>query len=334
VGAISATGVQHPRGNFLAGVVTPGAVAAITHRVRRVEHEQISRSRGRKGERCSAAVFIEGVEPVPNPPLNVETNLAPHLAVEDVAAMLRLVSETCDPAVDLTVAKRRQLLFAGVAKLVDADGYLGAIGCSHADDACNAAPMHVFDGGWRDDVERMRMWGIAQNLELARPVNQVAVQSLETLRTVTFTREHVFNDAEFHASAAGQALTELGFDQFMLSVFPINHQFHSAIGLYRRLGRPAFNERDRTVVHILWQQVDWLHRQEIDLPVGTKFVELSMRERQVLILLLGGGTRRSAAEALELSEHTVGDHMKGIYRKLDVRTRGELLAKFIANTSA
>ncbi len=267
---------------------------------------------------------------MPSPIVTLETELAPQLALADVQAMLRLVSETCDPALDLTVAERRQLLFGGVAKLVDADCYLGGIGCSRPDDICDAAPMLVYDGGWQDEVERMRVWGVCQNLELARPVNELASQALVTLRTVTFTRAAVLSDEQFSVSAAGQALQEIGFDQFMISVYPIDHRFHSGIGLYRRVGRPAFTERDRTIVHLLWQQVEWLHRQEIDLPVGTKFIELSLRERQVLILLLGGGTRRTAAEALEISEHTVGDHMKAIYRKLKVRTRGELLAKFIA----
>lgn len=271
---------------------------------------------------------------MPSLPLTFETELAPQLALADVRAMLRLVSETCDPTLDLSVAERRQLLFSGVAKLVDADCYLGGIGCSHPDDLCDAAPMLAYDGGWHDEVERMRVWGVCQDLELARPVNELAAQALQTLQTVTFTRAAVLSDNRFLDSAAGQALTEIGFDQFMISVYPIDHQFHSGIGLYRRLGRPAFTERDRTVVHILWQQVEWLHRQEIDLPVGTKFIELSLRERQVLILLLGGGTRRTAADALELSEYTVGDHMKAIYRKLKVRTRGELLSKFIANRPA
>ncbi len=180
----------------------------------------------------------------------------------------------------------------------------------------------------------MQVWGVCQNLELARPVNERAVQAFQKLRAVTFTRAAVLSDEQFSVSEAGRALTEIGFDQFMISVFPLDRQFHSGIGLYRRLGRPAFTERDRTVAHLLWQQVEWLHRQEIDLPVGTKFVELSLRERQVLILLLGGGTRRTAADALELSEYTVGDYMKAIYRKLKVRTRGELLSKFIVNRSA
>ncbi len=67
---------------------------------------------------------------MPSLPLTFETELAPQLALADVQAMLRLVSETCDPTLEVTVAERRQRLFAGVAKLVDADCYLGGIGCS------------------------------------------------------------------------------------------------------------------------------------------------------------------------------------------------------------
>jgi DNA-binding CsgD family transcriptional regulator len=274
--------------------------------------------------------FREEKRPVPALPSNFETGLAPQLALADVLAMLRLINETCDPAEELSISARRKKLLAGLAELIDADCWLGGNGCAKPEDPCDSAPMLTYDGGWQDEIERMRVWGVCQNTELSQAINIHCARALVEMRTVTITRPDILSDSDFQASGVGQAWLEVGLDHFMISVFPLERQFHSVIALYRRRGRPAFTERDRTIVHLLWQQVEWLHRQEIDLPVGTKFVELSLRERQVLILLLGGGTRRTAAEALEISEHTVGDHMKAIYRKLKVRTRGELLAKFIA----
>lgn len=52
--------------------------------------------------------------------------------------------------------------------------------------------------------------------------------------------------------------------------------------------------------------------------------ELSAREREVLALLLAGRRVSTTARELYLSEHTVRNHLKRIYRKLGVHSLGEL----------
>jgi DNA-binding NarL/FixJ family response regulator len=55
--------------------------------------------------------------------------------------------------------------------------------------------------------------------------------------------------------------------------------------------------------------------------------DLSPREFELLQLLARGHSNRQAADALSLSPHTVGDHVKSIYRKLGVSNRGEAMAR-------
>lgn len=55
---------------------------------------------------------------------------------------------------------------------------------------------------------------------------------------------------------------------------------------------------------------------------------LSVRESEVLKLLLLGNRSKQIAENLEISVHTVNFHIKNIYKKLDVSNRAELFAKF------
>lgn len=55
--------------------------------------------------------------------------------------------------------------------------------------------------------------------------------------------------------------------------------------------------------------------------------DLSPREYELLQLLARGQNNRQAAEALSLSPHTVGDHVKSIYRKLGVSSRGEAMVR-------
>lgn len=50
---------------------------------------------------------------------------------------------------------------------------------------------------------------------------------------------------------------------------------------------------------------------------------LTEREAELLTLFSKGLTYREAARVLGISPHTVGDHVKSIYRKLDVSSRGE-----------
>lgn len=57
-------------------------------------------------------------------------------------------------------------------------------------------------------------------------------------------------------------------------------------------------------------------------PAGAS-TELSAREREVLGLLAQGTSVADIARELSISRHTVGDHVKSIYRKLNIRSRAE-----------
>ena len=55
---------------------------------------------------------------------------------------------------------------------------------------------------------------------------------------------------------------------------------------------------------------------------------LTEREAEVLAILLAGHGRARAAQALGISENTLGTHIQQLYRKLDVHSRQELLDRF------
>jgi DNA-binding CsgD family transcriptional regulator len=55
--------------------------------------------------------------------------------------------------------------------------------------------------------------------------------------------------------------------------------------------------------------------------------ELSPREADVTRLVAAGLATRDIAARLHLSPHTVRDHIKAIFDKVGVTTRGELVAK-------
>ena len=59
--------------------------------------------------------------------------------------------------------------------------------------------------------------------------------------------------------------------------------------------------------------------------VDEAYQQLSVREQDVARLLVAGHRVRTAARALGLSEHTVRNHLKAIFRKLGVHSQVELL---------
>lgn len=59
---------------------------------------------------------------------------------------------------------------------------------------------------------------------------------------------------------------------------------------------------------------------------------ISPRQQSVLELLLKGMGRSGIAAELELSPHTVGDHIKEIYRAFEVHSQAELLGRFVGDS--
>lgn len=57
---------------------------------------------------------------------------------------------------------------------------------------------------------------------------------------------------------------------------------------------------------------------------------LSEREREVLDLMVGGLVKKEIADRLNLSYHTVDNHLRSIYTKLQVHTRGGAVAKALS----
>jgi DNA-binding CsgD family transcriptional regulator len=55
---------------------------------------------------------------------------------------------------------------------------------------------------------------------------------------------------------------------------------------------------------------------------------LAPRHIQTLCLLLAGQSEKEVATELALSQHTVHNYVKTIYRRFEVSSRGELLAQF------
>jgi len=65
-------------------------------------------------------------------------------------------------------------------------------------------------------------------------------------------------------------------------------------------------------------------------PIVVDALDLSEREAQIIRLIARGAGTAEIANELLLSRHTVRDHVKAVFAKAGVSSRGELVAKLFA----
>ncbi|MGC4004753.1 MAG: helix-turn-helix transcriptional regulator [Pirellulales bacterium] len=248
----------------------------------------------------------------------------------DVERMIKLLADAADPTVDLTVAQRKTRLVVGLMELVGAESWIWLTGRVDPDVVAGSAPSLILDGGWDDAGDRTTMLGFIADPAVGSFLAEPAWAAVKGSELVTLSRKMIIDDRTWAESPIAARWRTAGFDSYMISIYPLGDNRYSSIGLQRRVGSPEFTDRERNIVHVLFQQVDWLHRDGADAPANSQFIELSPRERQVLMLLLGGDSRKLVASKLKLSEYTVGDYLKEIYRKFSVNSRSQLLSHFIA----
>jgi DNA-binding NarL/FixJ family response regulator len=66
-------------------------------------------------------------------------------------------------------------------------------------------------------------------------------------------------------------------------------------------------------------------------PEKSEYIQLTEREKDILRALVDGLSYKMIAEKLFLSVHTIHTHIKNIYEKLHVNSKGEAVAKAIKN---
>ncbi|QNN22997.1 helix-turn-helix transcriptional regulator [Planctomycetales bacterium ZRK34] len=99
------------------------------------------------------------------------------------------------------------------------------------------------------------------------------------------------------------------------------------LGMYRGWRKPVFGRREQRLIELFWT-----HASELLTFPGqsqTKHVidHLPPRLGQVLDCLHAGMTTSQIADTLNLSPHTINDHVKRLHRRFGAHSRAELLAR-------
>lgn len=104
------------------------------------------------------------------------------------------------------------------------------------------------------------------------------------------------------------------------------------IETHQRAGRTAAARyaSDQLALRAPWPRLGDLVPGGPVYPASAEVVRLTARERELLALLPGLLPRDSIAAALFVSTNTVKTQLQGLYRKLDVATREEAVARAYA----
>jgi DNA-binding CsgD family transcriptional regulator len=215
----------------------------------------------------------------------------------------------------------------GIAEIIQAAAWVWLAGVNG--DQSDPVVVTILDGGWANDEERLEFFRAIRHSAQELISGVFGDNSKWPSEPLTCSSEEWISVPRWRPNAKCSTWVDAGFEHVLVSVCTLDAQSYSGVVFYRRLREPSFGERERTVVHAMFQQVDWMHRSVIHAAELVSTIDISPRERGVLMRVLAGESRKTIAETLHVSPHTVADHLKQLYRKLGVKTRAGLMARFI-----
>ena len=188
--------------------------------------------------------------------------------------------------------------------------------------------------GWDDDTARARWESYARETPVRRTpefpllrqrLNGGSVRRAEVWPERTWERSRIFNDV--HRAC--------GLDDYVLSVRPLSLETndgvsaHLSLFLHRAVGDAAFSERERRMLAIVHDEVATRVGRLLAHAGEPSLDALTPRRREVLEHLLRGLSEKEIAAELCRSRAAVHEHVLAIYRHFDVRSRAELMARFV-----
>jgi DNA-binding CsgD family transcriptional regulator len=252
----------------------------------------------------------------------------------EVKAMLSLVGELSELPAD--VDRRQDHLMKGLC------AWLGAQACAAAvvrwpSDAGAFSIERFWDVGWAGERERSAFLGYIEG-ELGKdpmvaPLGR-ALHSDRAPTAVTRRRIELFADPEWYGHPNIQEVRPAArVDDCLYTVI---RQPGTDLGIFLVLHRPwgdrrKFGPRDRQMLDLFHGSLGWMYARAWHPwhPPADDADSLSPRLRDVLDRLLAGDSAKQAARRLGLSTHTVKEYVQALYRRFDVNSRGELLARWI-----
>jgi DNA-binding CsgD family transcriptional regulator len=248
------------------------------------------------------------------------------LTEDDVRGMVRLIGETA--MVDGDHDQQRRHLMSGLCRMLKVDGWAW----THAVDLHpDRLPVYVgySYGGFSDD-EFAKFLKINTQPDMIRLTAPFAKDMQEKRCHITRTVCQMFSPETFLASDVFPLWSDCGLFPHLLFGYPTGVDAASGVALYRREAQRYLTEREARIAHIVFTEVAWLHITPKPGQHLERVLQLSIRQRQTLEMLLLGSSRKFIAEHMGISANTVASYIKEIYCFYGVNSHSELIHRFFA----
>ncbi|MEM1296861.1 MAG: LuxR C-terminal-related transcriptional regulator [Verrucomicrobiota bacterium] len=244
---------------------------------------------------------------------------------EDIRAMIRLLGEV--GAAPLSLESKRVFMMEGVAALIGAEKWTWSIlgTPSVEQELVNTVLIH---GGFSEEqlAEHLKLQEHEDLQWLTAPLMKALGQA--TGQT-TRLQQQLANEEQIAQASIYPLFQKAGLGAAMFSCRPTSNGQISAISLFRNLDDGLFSRREARIAHILLSEVPWLHDIVWTSHLSDSVSSLSKRQRIALSFMIQGKSRKQIASDMEISVHTVNDHVKELYRIFAVQSHVELMRRFI-----
>lgn len=254
--------------------------------------------------------------------LENQDTMLPQKEVEEV---VRILGDIAVMNCDLQELKRT--LMERMSVLLDADGWLWSATKVIKEKACPFTLGLIYGG--LTDLQIYALHNASQIAEVKPPEDIPFTKLFCTGQHFTRTRQQIVsNDIWYDHPTVKKYRIDLGIDNFLYSIYPIEPSCCSAIGFFRNVGREPFTDIQRRICHIIFSNVKWLHEGSFPDHKGESCLKLTPRLRSILVFLLDGKKRNEIAEILHISPQTAKTHIRNIYKHFEVNSQVELMRYF------
>ena len=239
-------------------------------------------------------------------------------AQEDILQIYRLIHELCELGDDAYIWRARML--AELRAMTNADRAVAYV-MNTSLDPSDVGPktLLMINQELNESWEKFMQAGDWTG----NPVTPSIMQRFGT--DFTLVRQDLISDEVWYASDFYKNIASpADWDHSVYSQVAITPPgLVDGIGLARAVGKAPFDPSEVGIVRFLHRELARLWRRPDPIGIHT----LPDRQREVLDGIRRGETRKTIADKMGVSDHTVHTYEKSLFERAAVRSRGELLAR-------
>lgn len=243
---------------------------------------------------------------------------------QDARALIHLLGEAA--ALEGGHPQVKRFIMNGLCELIGADAWVWTLACQIAPGQPQTYVGFSHDGF--DEARFACLLSAVEHKDMAEAVKTMYLEMASTLSHTTMLLEEIDPNEVAKNGEVDQLWKRADIGPVILSGYPLDARSVSMIGVYRRYDDVAFTSREKQIVHIILNDVPWLHQMGWPEDRGATVPRLQPRQRITLNLLMEGLQRKVIADKMQISENTVAGYARDVFAHFDVNSQVELMRKF------